>query len=209
MGDVISGVVNGVEQAVGGVAQGVGSLLSNPAVDTIAGSLVGMPELGSLAGIFGGLTQAGGGSQGGGGGLLGGLGGLLGGLPGISSGFPGSLGGIINNPLGGLGGILGQGGLGGIFGGGGRCSRWWSDRWGWSCGRRRQPVRRLLRWWRSNFGFGPDAGFDESINATAAANATDDDAVPGIEQGNQPNGRSCLNRNAERPLNIGDQPDIS
>ena len=45
MGDVISGVVNGVEQAVGGVAQGVGSLLSNPTVDTIAGSLIGMPEL--------------------------------------------------------------------------------------------------------------------------------------------------------------------
>ena len=73
------------------MAQGVGSLeLSNPTVDTIAGSLIGMPELGSLAGIFGGLTQAGGGSQGGGGGLLGGLGGILGGLPGISSGFPGS-----------------------------------------------------------------------------------------------------------------------
>jgi hypothetical protein len=149
MGDVLSGIgnaigsaVDGLEQVGGDALQVGGKLLSNPAVDTAIGSMVGCPELGMIAPIIGGLTGQGGGGSlsslgqmpgmfGGGnpfGGLLnqglggifsGGLPGLGGGLPGIGGGFPG-LGGIMNGlpPIFGTP-APGSGNSGGIPGAGG------------------------------------------------------------------------------------------
>jgi hypothetical protein len=131
MGDVLSGIgnaigsaVDGLESVGGDALQVGGKLLSNPAIDTALGSMVGCPELGMIAPIIGGLTNSGGSSSpsslgqmpgmfGGGGdpfgGLLnqglgnifggGGLAGLGGGFPGLGGGFPGLGGGLPNNTL--------------------------------------------------------------------------------------------------------------
>ena len=133
MGDVFSGIGNAIGSAVDGL-ESVGSdvlsvggkLLSNPAVDTAIGSMVGCPELGMIAPIISGLTGQGGsasptslgqapGMFGGGdpfGGIFNGgldLNSIFGGMPNFGgeppiSGFPGGFGG-----LGGFGGGTGMG----------------------------------------------------------------------------------------------------
>ena len=50
IGNIVSDVVGGAEQLGGQLLQGVGSLASNPLVDTVA-SAVGFPELG-MAEVF-------------------------------------------------------------------------------------------------------------------------------------------------------------
>ena len=123
MGDVLSGIgnaigsaVDGLESVGGDVLQAGGKLLSNPAIDTALGSMVGCPELGMIAPIISGLTNSGGSSSpsslgqmpgmfGGGdpfGGLLNqGLGNIFGGggLPGLGGGFPGLGGGLPGNAM--------------------------------------------------------------------------------------------------------------
>src|SRR5438445_5609851 len=111
MGDVLSGIgnaigsaVDGLEQVGGDVLQTGGKLLSNPAIDTAIGSMVGCPELGMIGPLIGGLV-----SQGGGGGSLS----SLGQLPGMFGGGD-PLGGLLNQGLGGLSGLFGSGGGAGL-----------------------------------------------------------------------------------------------
>ena len=110
MGDIVNGIgnaigsaVDGLESVGGDVLSAGGKLLSNPAIDTAIGSMVGCPELGMIAPIIGGLTGQGGSASptslgqnpgvfGGNpfGGLLnGGLNNILGGLPGLGLNLPG------------------------------------------------------------------------------------------------------------------------
>lgn len=103
MGDVVNSIGNaigsacdGLESVGGDVLQTGGKLLSNPAIDTALGSMIGCPELGMIAPIISGLTNSGGSSS-----------------PGSLGQMPGMFGG--GDPFGGL---LNQG-LGNIFGGGG------------------------------------------------------------------------------------------
>ena len=132
MGDVFSGIGNAIGSAVDGL-ESVGSdvlsvggkLLSNPAVDTAIGSMVGCPELGMIAPIISGLTNQGGSasptSLGQAPGMFGGdpfggifnggldLNSIFGGMPNFGgqppiNGFPGGLGGF-----GGFGGGTGMG----------------------------------------------------------------------------------------------------
>src|SRR5690242_10083301 len=113
MGDVLSGIgnaigsaVDGLEQVGGDVLQAGGKLLSNPAIDTALGSMIGCPELGMLGPVIGGLVgQSGGGSP-----LS-----ALGQLPGMFGGGD-PLGGLLNSGLGGLGGMFGGAGGAGLGG---------------------------------------------------------------------------------------------
>src|SRR5215471_16595399 len=113
MGDVLSGIgnaigsaVDGLEQVGGDALQVGGKLLSNPAIDTALGSMIGCPELGMLGPVIGGLVgQSGGGSP-----LS-----ALGQMPGMFGGGD-PFGGLLNSGLGGLGNIFGGAGGAGLGG---------------------------------------------------------------------------------------------
>ncbi|SRR5581483_6354797 len=106
IGNAIGSAVDGLESVGGDVLQVGGKLLSNPAIDTALGSMIGCPELGMIAPIISGLTSQGGSAS-----------------PTSLGQMPGMFGG--SNPFGGVGSggynlnnIFGGNGFPPIFGGG-------------------------------------------------------------------------------------------